>query len=57
MSRVGRKLIPLPKGVEINSSGQTVSVIGPLGRLEWPLAPHLSVAVVDGHAQVNPSGD
>jgi len=57
MSRVGRKLIPLPKGVEINSSGQTVSVKGPLGRLEWPLVPNLSIAVTDGHVQVNRSGD
>src|SRR5690348_17975265 len=57
MSRVGRKLIPLPKGVEINSNGHTVSVKGPLGRLEWPLVHNLSVAVADGHVQVNRSGD
>jgi large subunit ribosomal protein L6 len=57
MSRVGRKPIPIPKGVEVNSSGRTVSVKGPLGRLEWSLVPNISVAVADGHMQVNRAGD
>jgi large subunit ribosomal protein L6 len=57
MSRVGRKPIPIPKGVEVKSSGNQVTVKGPLGSLEWPLASDLSVALVDGHVQVNRASD
>jgi large subunit ribosomal protein L6 len=57
MSRVGRKPIPFPKDVEVNTNGQTVSVKGPLGRLEWPLVQNLSIAVADGHVRVNRAGD
>ncbi|WP_447980695.1 50S ribosomal protein L6 [Candidatus Nitrospira bockiana] len=53
MSRVGRKPIPIPKGVEITTNGQSVAVKGPLGRLEWSLVPGISVSVADGHVQVN----
>ena len=57
MSRVGRKNITITKGVELKTSGHTVSVKGPFGRLEWPLVQNLSIAVVDGHVQVIRSGD
>ena len=57
MSRVGRKPIPIRKGVEVKSSGNQVTVKGPLGSLEWPLASDLSVALVDGHVQVNRASD
>lgn len=57
MSRVGRKPIPIPKGVEVNTSGRTVSVKGPLGRLEWSLVPSISVSVTDGHVQVARSAE
>jgi len=57
MSRVGRKPIPIPQGVEVKSNGHHVTVKGPLGSLEWPLASDLSVAVIDGHAQVNRASD
>ena len=37
MSRVGKLPVPLPKGVEVNVAGETVSVKGPLGTLTQPL--------------------
>jgi large subunit ribosomal protein L6 len=57
MSRIGRKPIPIPSGVDVNVSGDLVSVKGPLGRLEWTLVPAIRVAVTDGRVQVSRSGD
>src|SRR5947208_7511471 len=57
MSRIGRKPIPIPSGVDVNVSGDLVSVKGPLGRLEWTLVPAVRVAVMDGRVQVCRSGD
>ena len=47
MSRVGKKVIPLPAGVQVASSGGEVSVKGPKGELKRPLLPDTSV-VIDG---------
>jgi len=38
MSRIGRKPIPVPSGVEISIDGQTVTVKGPKGQLQHTLA-------------------
>ncbi|HET8579768.1 MAG TPA: 50S ribosomal protein L6 [Nitrospiraceae bacterium] len=57
MSRIGRKPIPIPSGVDVNVSGDVVSVKGPLGRLEWTLVPTVRVTVTDGRVQVSRSGD
>ncbi|MGH7232881.1 MAG: 50S ribosomal protein L6, partial [Nitrospiraceae bacterium] len=57
MSRVGRKPIPIPAGVDVNVADRTVSVKGPLGRLEWLMERNLSVAVGDGHVQVARSAE
>jgi large subunit ribosomal protein L6 len=57
MSRLGRKLIPIPQGVQVNVADRQVSVKGPLGQLEWTLTAGVSVAVVDGRVQVNRSAD
>src|SRR2546427_13108916 len=55
MSRLGRKLIPIPAGVQVQVTDRVVSVKGPLGQLEWTLTPHVSVAVTDGRGQGNRS--
>ncbi len=57
MSRIGKKPIPVPAGVEVTVSQAQVSVKGPLGRLEWTLVPSVGVAVVDGQVQVTRSTD
>jgi len=38
MSRIGRKPIPVPAGVEVRIDGQTVEVKGPKGQLQHTLA-------------------
>ena len=57
MSRIGRKPIPVPAGVEINVAERTVSVKGPRGRLEWRLHAGMSVATSNGDVVVSRSSD
>jgi large subunit ribosomal protein L6 len=38
MSRIGRKSIPVPAGVDVTISGQTVKVKGPKGELSHTVA-------------------
>ena len=48
MSRVGRKVIELPKGVEVRQDGSAVVVKGPKGSLTTPLQQGISLKV-DGN--------
>jgi len=57
MSRIGNQPIAVPGGVEIKVSGPTVSVKGPLGKLDWSLVPGISVAVDKGQMVVSRSSD
>ncbi|MFO0774121.1 MAG: 50S ribosomal protein L6 [Nitrospiraceae bacterium] len=57
MSRIGKKPIALPKGVDLNVSSNKVTVKGPLGSLNWSLVPGLTVAVKDGQAHVTRAND
>ncbi len=57
MSRLGRKPVSIPSGVEVKVADRVVSVKGPLGRLEWTLEPGVSVAVADGHVQASRAGN
>jgi large subunit ribosomal protein L6 len=44
MSRVGKKLITIPSGVEINIAGSKVDVKGPKGQLSLTLPEKISIA-------------
>ena len=44
MSRIGRKPIPIPSGVEVTLNGTHVVVKGPKGTLERDLVPDITVA-------------
>jgi large subunit ribosomal protein L6 len=57
MSRIGRKPITIPGGVEVKVSGSTVSVKGPLGKLDWTLVPGITVAIDNGHVIVSRAND
>ncbi|WP_027342523.1 50S ribosomal protein L6 [Hamadaea tsunoensis] len=48
MSRIGRKTITVPAGVEVTISGQTVKVKGPKGALEHSLAEPISIERGEG---------
>ena len=48
MSRIGRKAIPVPTGVDITIDGSTVKVKGPKGTLEHTLAEPITVERGEG---------
>jgi large subunit ribosomal protein L6 len=48
MSRIGRKPIPVPKGVTVTLEGNVVRVKGPKGELERTLHPAITAAQEDG---------
>jgi large subunit ribosomal protein L6 len=49
MSRIGKKPIPLPKGVTVGIEGSTVTVQGPKGKLNTQLPPGIRMEQQDGH--------
>ncbi|MCC5862744.1 MAG: 50S ribosomal protein L6 [Gammaproteobacteria bacterium] len=53
MSRVAKKPLSLPKGVELTVDGQTVAVKGPKGSLSMALHPEVELQHEDGHWQVS----
>ncbi len=57
MSRIGKKPITIPAGVEVKAVGSTVTVKGPLGKLAWPMVQGLDVAVKDGQVLIGRSSD
>jgi len=56
MSRVGRKPIPLPKGVKVDI-GDEIQVTGPKGTLRVPIAPGVRVSQIGNELHVVRSGD
>ena len=54
MSRIGKKIITLPEKTEINISGGSVSVKGPLGVLTRPLHPVIEVKISGNEVSVLP---
>jgi large subunit ribosomal protein L6 len=57
MSRIGRKSIPVPAGVDITITGQTVKVKGPKGELSHTVAEPITVEQKDGELVVNRPND
>ena len=53
MSRIGKKPVSIPKGVEVAVSGRTVSVEGPKGKLSFEHRPEVSVRVEDDAVSVD----
>src|SRR6202034_3836112 len=49
MSRIGKKPIPIPKGVTVKIEGNTVLVQGPKGKLDTPLPGGIKMEQKDGH--------
>jgi large subunit ribosomal protein L6 len=56
MSRVGKKPIPLPKGVKINVGAQ-LQVEGPKGRLSVPIPKGITIRQNDGNVEILRDGD
>ena len=58
MSRVGKRLIQIPKGVDVNVEGQTVTAKGPKGELSVEMPEVIAAAINDdGSIQVSRNGE
>ena len=58
MSRIGRRPIPVPAGVNVAIDGRTVVVKGPKGELSHTLAEPITIERDgDGHLHVNRPND
>ena len=57
MSRIGKKPIPVPKGVTVTVEGTTVKVKGPKGELERTLHRELAVALENDEVKVERPSD
>jgi large subunit ribosomal protein L6 len=53
MSRIGKKSIPLPKGVTVTVEGNTVKVKGPKGELQRTVHPELGVKLENNELTVS----
>jgi len=57
MSRIGRKPVPIPSGVEVKVEGATVKVKGPKGDIEKTMPRGITVAIDDGMVVVTRPSD
>jgi large subunit ribosomal protein L6 len=57
MSRIGKKLIPLPAGVKYKVDGNTVLVEGPKGKVSALIAPGITLETKSGVLHVNREND
>lgn len=57
MSRIGKKAVTIPAGVEVGIDGQTVTVKGPKGRLAWTVTDEIAVSQADGALSFAPRAD
>jgi len=57
VSRIGRKPIPIQKGVKVQLNDREVAVDGPKGRLTATIHPKLTVSMADGHIEVKRGSD
>jgi len=57
MSRIGKKAIPLPKGVKVNWEGGVLTVTGPGGTLSQGLPPGVSLEADANELRIIPQDD
>ncbi len=57
MSRIGRKPISIPSGVDVRVDGGSVLVNGPLGKMEWSLFPGIHAEVDNGFVNLTRKND
>ncbi|MBE6427335.1 MAG: 50S ribosomal protein L6 [Planctomycetaceae bacterium] len=57
MSRIGKKPIAVPAGVTVTVADSKVTVEGPKGKLEFPVASFITVTVEDGVITVDRAND
>ena len=56
MSRIGKRPVELPSGVEAKVSGQTVSIKGPKGSRDFTATDDVTLSVADNAVSIEPRG-
>src|SRR5574339_788962 len=57
MSRIGKRPVPLPKGVTATIAGRTITVKGPKGEISRTMHPDLTLALEDDTVAVRRPSD
>ncbi|HXX81418.1 MAG TPA: 50S ribosomal protein L6 [Thermodesulfovibrionales bacterium] len=57
MSRIGKKPIDIPSGVDIRLEGQTIKVKGPKGELSWDFPKEVTVSLGGGKVSIERASD
>src|SRR2546428_9744951 len=57
MSGIGRRPVPIPRGVDVKVDTQKVFVKGPLGALTRPIPPDITVSVADSNVVLQRAAD
>src|SRR5437763_8047830 len=57
MSGIGKNPVPIPAGVEVQLSGQTLTAKGRLGALSLAIVPEVTATVADGAVTVTPNDE
>ncbi len=57
MSRIGKKIIEIPSGVEIKQGEGTITVKGPKGELTKPFHPEMTLKIDGGEATIERPSD
>ncbi len=57
MSRIGKRIIAVPKGVTVTLDGQTVSVKGPKGQMSWTVIDDVVITHENGELTLAPRDD
>ncbi|MDI6890460.1 MAG: 50S ribosomal protein L6 [Thermodesulfovibrionales bacterium] len=57
MSRIGKKPIEIPEGVDVSIDERTIKIKGPKGELSWSCPDKIKASVNDGKIVVERTGD
>jgi large subunit ribosomal protein L6 len=57
MSRIGKKSIAIPSGVNVTLDGQTVTVKGPKGQLAWTVSEEIEIKQEGAELTLTPRND
>src|SRR5436305_1014422 len=57
MSRVGKKPVPIPAGVQANLEGQTFTAKGPKGAMQLALHGDVEAKIEDGAVKISPRSE
>jgi len=57
MSRIGKHPVPIPSGVEVQLSGQTLTTKGRLGSLSLVVSNEVTASITDGAVTIAPRSD